>query len=133
MNSKAKNRPKRTPVGSRRALWAKDRPGFSRRWVNDQGDRVSMFREAGYNPVTEDADESDTSINSPSKMGSVSRKSVGGDMYAVLMEVPEEFYREDQQVKQDYVDEIESGFDPTGSVKDATYGNQIKKIHQSNN
>ena len=42
---------KRIPLGSRNILTAPKRPGFVRRFVNDKGDRITAFKDAGWNPV----------------------------------------------------------------------------------
>lgn len=123
------NRPKRVPVGSRKVLAAEKREGYFRRWVNDSSDRIQAFLDAGYALVRKtEADISDVRTQDPSKIGSsVVRKAVGGNTYAVLMEIPLEFYNEDQAAKQAYVDEKESSFDPTRKITSTTYGARFKK------
>lgn len=126
-------RPKRVPVGTRKVLVAEDRPGYHRRWVNDTGDRIQIFINAGYTPVQEQgADISDLRAQDPSKMGnSLVRKAVGDNLYAILMEIPLEFYNEDQKLKQDYIDEKEQSYDPTRKVTSTTYGAVYKKTQGS--
>jgi hypothetical protein len=100
-----------------------------RRWVNDQEDRINMFKEAGYTPVVGNADTSTPDARDPNKIGSIVRKHVGGGTYAVLMEIPEEFYKEDQEAKQHRVDEIEESYDPTKKIVENTYGIKMKRIY----
>lgn len=122
------NRAKRTPVGTRNVLSAKGRPGFVQRWVNDVDDRLSIFQDAGYTFVLrEDANTSDSRAQDPSQMGASVKKSVGNGVTAYLMEIPEDFYKEDQILKQQRNDEIEASYDPKGLTKDKYYyGHMIK-------
>lgn len=92
-------RKKRTPIGVRNVLTAPVRDGYVRRWVNDRDDRIERFREAGYEPVTADFKGGDPQLGDPSKPGSTVVKSVGGGVKSVLMEIPKEYYDEDQVVK----------------------------------
>lgn len=108
-----RERPKRIPIGTGNVLTAEQRPGFVRRYVNDHDGRVDRFIEAGYTPVLKPgADTSAQRTGKPSLMGDVVRKSVGGGMHAVLMEIPQEWYDEDQKEKQKEVDAKENSMDP---------------------
>lgn len=122
------NRPKRTPLGIRNVLTAEQRPGFVRRWVNDVDDRLSRAKEAGYSPVLKPADTSDPRAGADSQMASAVAKSVGGGTRAVLMEIPEEFYREDQTAKQRAVDATESGLRRQPGIKGQQYGGTYGKV-----
>ena len=114
------NRPKRTPLGLRNVLQAAPREGYVRRYFNDVGDRLARAEAAGYTRVQSNADTSDPSMG-PSQLGSGTTKSVGGGINAVLMEIPREFYDEDQAAKQRVVDASESGLQPK-NIKGAQYG-----------
>ena len=61
------------------------RPGFVRRWVNDIEGRVQRFIDNDYEPV-EDGQQT-------------IRRGVGTGMESVLMEIPEEWYQENQDEK----------------------------------
>lgn len=92
----------RKPLHRRRALVFDERPGFVRRVVNDvnDGDRVRMFKEAGWNVVKqEDIKGPDEMAYSDHQIGSAVMRSVGGGVKGVLMEIPKEFYDEDQAEK----------------------------------
>ncbi len=68
-------------------LAAPTRAGFVRRWVNDVVGRVDRFVQNGWDVVQEQGTDS---------------RHVGGQkspLKATLMEIPDEFYREDQQKK----------------------------------
>lgn len=87
-DARARRERRRGEIGSGNfKLAAPQRPGFVRRWVNDVVGRVDQFRENGWDVVQEDGTDS---------------RHVGGQknpLKAVLMELPEEFYREDQAKK----------------------------------
>lgn len=85
---------KRIPLGSRNILTAQKRPGFVRRFVNDKGDRIQAFKDAGWTPV-EDTPVGDPKVGRPSSMGSMTNPHVGAGQRAVLMEIPEKYYQED--------------------------------------
>lgn len=104
------NRPQRTPLGRRNVLTASARKGYQRRWVNDTDDRLLRAQEAGYTFVQDPtANTSDQVAGDPAQMGSATSKSVGKGVRAYLMEIPEDFYREDQAAKQKDVDASEAG------------------------
>jgi hypothetical protein len=100
-------RPNRKPIGTGDVLTAKKRPGFVRRWVNDVQDRVERFLDAGYELVKDRTqDTSAPGVGVPTHLGSSEcRKPVGGGVHAVLMEIPEDWYEQDQAEKQKRVDE----------------------------
>lgn len=93
-------RVKRIPISARNKLVAEGREGFHRRWVNDVPGRLEQFEQAGYVQVTDPTKVGDPRAADASQLGSVVRKPVGGGIDAVLMEIPEEFYREDQDAKE---------------------------------
>lgn len=98
--SKPRNRPERTPIGTRNKLTAEPRAGFVRRWVNDADGRIAMFEKAGYEPVREPTKVGDPNVAEASQLGSVVRKPVGGGVDAILMEIPKEWNEEDQLAKE---------------------------------
>ena len=124
------SRPQRVPIGTRQRLKAKNRAGYHRRYVNDNGDRVQQFLDAGYTFVSGNEDANDQQVQHPDKMGGAVRVSVGNDTWAYLMEIPLEWYNEDQEAKQKYVDEVEDAIDPTRNKKPGTYGNQFSKVRK---
>lgn len=76
----------RKPVGLRGINKTPTRKGFRRRWVNDKEDRVQMFQDGGYTLVKDDAGETRT-------------RRAGSGVNAVLMEIEEGIYFEDQEAK----------------------------------
>lgn len=119
-----KKRTQRVPLGQRDRLTAPKKKGFRRRFVNDDGDRVQRYEAAGYNLVKDDIQVGDHKIGKDTQMGRVVRPSVGGGTKAVLMEIKEEFYQEDQKAKQDKVTADEQAMkQQLNSGRDGTYGN----------
>lgn len=102
-------RVQRTPVNGRNVLTVAGKdPDKVYRFVNDIGDRVEAFKEAGYEPVPASAVRiGDKRVGAASAEGSVAQASVGGGTKAVLMAIPKEWYEEDQQAKQAHVTELE--------------------------
>jgi len=98
-----KKRPERVPLGTRNVLTAPKRPGYVRRFVNDEPGRIQQFEAAGYSVVKEDVQVGDPKAGKNLKPGSGVSLPVGGGTDAVLMEIKEEFYKEDQKAKQDRI------------------------------
>ena len=103
-------RVKRVPVGGPRNILtvAQKDPNFVYRWVNDVPGRIAAFKEGGYEVVTSDNEVGDKTVDRGSKLGSAITKSVGGQITAVLMRIPKEWYDEDQAAKQKEVDILEA-------------------------
>ena len=100
---------KRIPLGTRNVLTAPKRDGFVRRFVNDKGDRVQRFKDAGYLIVEDNIQVGDPKIGRPEQLGSnVSVPLSGGNQRAVLMEIPEEHYKEDYAAAQNKITEQEN-------------------------
>jgi hypothetical protein len=122
MTELRRQRPQRRPIGTGNVLTAAQRPGFVRRFVNDHDGRVERFLEAGYEIVRNPAaDTSDPKAGKASNLGSPVRKSVGGGMHAVLMEIPADWYAEDQANKQREISDVEQSMQRP-NVGDGQYG-----------
>lgn len=101
-------RPRRTPLTMRNKLTVKNvDPNYQYRIVNDVEDRVELFKERGYEIVT-DAQVGDSRVDKPSSLGSTTEISVGQNVKAVVMRIPKEWYQEDQAVKQAQIDALEA-------------------------
>ena len=102
-------RPKRTPINKRDILSVKGKePGYFYRIVNDEGDRIEAFKEAGYELVAaDDVRIGDKRVNSASPEGSHAKVSVGGGKKAFLMRIKQEWYDEDQAAKQTDINRLE--------------------------
>ena len=99
---------KRVKLGTRNILSAPQKPGFVRRFVNDTGDRVQMFKEAGWNTVDDVNQVRDPKLGTASSIGSGANPHVGGGQRAVLMELPEEIYSADRAESQAEITKIEN-------------------------
>jgi hypothetical protein len=115
-------RVRRTPVGRRNVLTLSGKePGYEYRYVNDIGDRVQQFLDAGYELVeAKDVQIGDTRIGRPSGEGSKAQASVGNGVKAFAMRIREDWYAEDQAAKQAHVKAIEDA--TKEKALDGTYG-----------
>lgn len=128
--------PAEAPTRRRRAklgtaalkLAAPERPGFKRRFFNDDGNRIAEAHELGYDIVSE------TRAKSPG-LGShdtrnVGTKASGEPLRAILMETPDELYAEglaEKEAQSAAIDlAIMSGRDSEGQMsqipQDERYG-----------
>jgi len=106
----APQRPRRTPVSSRNRLSVRNQePGYVYRIVNDVDARVEDLMERGYEVCTKESVGTigDRRVDNASSLGSVSHFSVGKGIKAVVMRQKEEYYKEDQQMKQAEIDNLE--------------------------
>ena len=117
----------RVPLHRQNIIHADTRPGFVRRLVNDTEDRIERFQKAGWSPV-EGEQIGDDHAGDPSSIGSASVKSVGAGMKAILMEIPEEYYKQDQADKQTRVNTLEEAMesDIKNKLGDSSIGEGIK-------
>ena len=109
--AEASARPRRTPLTRRNRLSVQNKePGFVYRIVNDVDDRVSQMQESGYE-LCEKAQIGaigDKRVDNTASIGSIAHFSVGQGTKAVVMRIHDEWYKEDQTVKQQEVDAIEA-------------------------
>lgn len=117
-----RGRPQRTPVGQRNVLTVTGKdPSYVYRIVNDLGDRVQEFLDAGYELVESNSVRvGDKRVNQASSEGSISQVSVGQGQKAFVMRIKKEWYEEDQQAKQKTVDQLEATIKE--KALDGTYG-----------
>jgi len=117
-------REKRTPInGTRNILTIRGQePGYRYRIVNDDGDRIPMLQEQGYELV-QDASITvgDRRIANPTKEGSPIQVSVGGGQKGFVMRIKDEWYQEDQKAKQKSVDDLDESM-KADAKKVADYG-----------
>ena len=109
-------------------LSAPERPGFVRRYVNDAGNRIQNFKEAGYDFVHDGETVANaTGAATDSRVRQlVGTKENGAPLYAYLMEQNKEFYDEDQTAKAAQLDKtdatIRRGLVENANPKDAKSG-----------
>ena len=117
-----RGRTQRVPVGTRNVLtvMGKD-PNYENRIINDSGDRVQEFLDAGYELVQKDSVRvGDKRVNSTTAEGSVAQLSVGQGQKGYVVRIKKEWYDEDQAKKQARVNELESA--TKAKALDGTYG-----------
>jgi hypothetical protein len=117
-----RGRTQRVPVGSRKVLTVAGKdPNYEYRIINDSGDRVQEFLEAGYELVDNDSVRvGDKRVNNASAEGSKAQLSVGQGQKAFVVRIKKEWYEEDQAKKQAHVNELESA--TKAKALDGTYG-----------
>jgi hypothetical protein len=128
--SASPQRRRRASVGGHAMkLSAPSRPGFKRRFFNDDGNRIAEAEELGYVPV------SDTKAKSPGLGSSDTRlvgtKATGEPLRSILMETPDELYAEgvaEKEAANRQIDEaIAAGRDSTGRLENQ-YGHGSIKV-----
>ncbi|CAB4240692.1 hypothetical protein UFOVP39_54 [uncultured Caudovirales phage] len=115
-------RPQRVPVGTRNVLTVAGKDAnYAYRIINDSGDRVQEFMDAGYELVEASSVRvGDKRVNSGSSEGSKAQLSVGQGQKAFVVRIKKEWYEEDQQMKQRRVDDLEAA--TKAKALDGTYG-----------
>jgi hypothetical protein len=110
-------RRKRADVGGQHLkLNAPSRPGFIRRWVNDEPGRIDFFKSLAYDHVTEPGIKSDSPDSRVRRL--VGTTAGGAPKHAYLMETPEEEFQagiaEKEEARKPFEDAIRRGEDPLG-------------------
>jgi len=123
-----RGRPARVPIGQRNVLTVigKD-PDYEYRIVNDEGDRIASFQDAGYEIEKASAVRvGDSRVDNTSPDGSLAQISVGRKtgQKAYLMKIKKDWYKEDQDAKLAHLRRLEdtmkqrpSGEGNYGSIK----------------
>lgn len=111
-------RAERKPFGTmEQKLAYPDRQGFHRHWFNDVPGRVTRALEAGYEHVKDNEGKNVREI--------VGTAEGGGPLHAFLMEIPEEWYKEDMAAQQREINERENAI-TRGKVEGASPTEQNK-------
>jgi hypothetical protein len=109
-NTPNSKRVKRTPVGGPRdvlTVSGKD-PNYAYRWVLDVPGRIQRFKDGGYEVVTDGLEVGQATVDRGSNVGSGVTKSAGAGQTLVLMRIPMEYYKEDQDAKQAEITALEA-------------------------
>jgi hypothetical protein len=109
-------------------LTAPERPGFTRRFFNDDANRIAQAHELGYDPVSETRAKTPGLGSHDSRL--VGTKATGEPLRAILMETPNELYAEGLAEKEAHASAIDqaimSGRDSEGQISqiphDEMYG-----------
>jgi hypothetical protein len=117
-----RGRTQRVPVGTRNVLTVAGKDAnYEYRVINDSGDRVQEFLDAGYELVDSSSVRvGDKRVNAASSEGSVSQISVGQGQKAYVVRIKREWFEEDQARKQAKVNEMENA--TKAKALDGTYG-----------
>ena len=94
--SELKRGQKRKKLAGRDRLTAAQKKGFKRRFVNADPERIQAFKDAGWQIVTKE--NLGEGLQNP--VGSQAETPVGGGQTAVLMEIREDWWKEDQADKE---------------------------------
>jgi len=115
-------RTQRTPVGTRNVLTVAGKdPSYVYRIINDSGDRVQEFLDAGYELVPSNSVRvGDKRVGKATSEGTVSQVSVGQGMKGYVVRIKKEWYEEDQAAKQQRVADAEAA--TKAKALDGTYG-----------
>jgi hypothetical protein len=100
----------RIPMHVRQTATAPERPGFVRRIFNHDPTnpgRIERAKMAGWTGVSDTSRIGDEKTGVASQFGSVVTRPMGKGVTGVLMEIPEELYKEDQAAKARLCDERE--------------------------
>jgi hypothetical protein len=114
LENKPYDKPKvRIPVGTRSVLSVRKEdkdPAYVYRFVNDDGDRIRSFRDAGWEAVEKRSGMQigDPDVSAGNQLGSLVTKTVGKEKTGYLMRIKKEFYKEDQEVKAEKIRQSES-------------------------
>ena len=101
LSKEPSGRPQRTPVGQRNILTVKGKdPSYVYRIVNDGDDRISQYKEAGYDIVPDTSVAvGDKRVQSAGTIGTGKHLSVGQGTKAYVMRIRKDWYDEDQAAK----------------------------------
>ncbi len=118
-----RSKKKRIPLGARNVLTAPKKVGFFRYIFNDEEGEILRAQDAGYEIVTENVQLGHRRAGAASKEGSGAKFSVGGGINGVLMEIPEEYRKEDYEAEQKIIDDKESAiYKKFNNGRAGTYG-----------
>ena len=130
-SSPAKRRRRKSVGGHSLKLSAPARPGFKRRFFNDDVNRLAEAEELGYTPVSDMKAKSPGLGSSDTRL--VGTKATGEPLRSVLMETPDELYAEGEAEKEAanrQIDEaIAAGRDSTGHIENQ-YGHGSIKVER---
>ena len=102
------SRPRRTPIGRRNRLSVENRdPAYHYRIVNDVDGRVQDLLDQDYEIVL-DAKVGDKRVDEISSLGSAKQISVGNGIKAVVMKKRKDWFKDDQDLKQKEIDDLEA-------------------------
>ena len=130
--TKKAERKKRVPLGvPRQKLAVEGRPGYKRRWINDEGGRLDAALEGSYKLVAKDGVEfkDKDAFNRNESVNNAVSKTVNSDgTKAYLMEIPITLYNQDQAKKQESIDKTEGAIRQGGDSQGGQDGRDGRYI-----
>jgi len=125
MDTRAKNRPKRIPVGGPRNILTVDGkdPNFKYSWVNDRDGMIERFKAGGYEVVTHKVEVGDPTADTGKGTSSAVSRDVGHGTTAYLMRIRKDWHEEDMAAKHARIDASEEDMKRTlNSGTNGQYG-----------
>jgi len=86
-------------------------PEYVYRIVNDVSNRVSRFKQAGWEIVTDEIEVAIPRVGTPSPTGSPVKIAVGGGIQAYVMKIHKAYFEEDQKAKHAKLLELEAAME----------------------
>jgi hypothetical protein len=133
----ARRRPRASPGGFSLKLEAEQRPGFVRRFVNGDPNRILKMEALGYTLVNDRAGEgkSRTDGQGTRITRHAGRNEDGSPMHTVLMETPEQEFHygvtDKEEARRAIEDKIRRSEDPTGQLENQYAPRVQSKIEHS--
>ena len=94
------SRPQRRRIGLNRPVELPLRPGYRRALVNDTPGNLQKYLNAGYAVVKDDLEDDTMGAGDGSPMGAHATRPVGGGINGILVEIPEEYWKEDRNAEE---------------------------------
>jgi hypothetical protein len=136
---KAESRRTRAPLNSREPLHVNPSyitPGYHGFWAIDREGELQKYLDAGYRFVERKTTIGQGSVNDSAGVEGRVTRTAGGGYTHYLMEIPEEWYLEDQAMLEDRIVEMEDqilgvnqleGEYGTGATQERAVGKRTKK------
>lgn len=95
------DRPERIPLDEQSTIGIAQEAGYAYRLVNDIGNRIERFKQAGWEIVDGSSETEHRRVQKPSKIGYAASQSVGGGLEGYYMRIPIEWWKESQIKKRE--------------------------------
>ncbi len=125
--AKRETRRERPQIGNLRDILtiANKDPEYEYRWVSDKPGRIQWLIDRGWEIVQDDLKVGQTSVDSPTKLGSALTRHGGGMVTLVAMRIYRDWYDEDQARKQEMVDAVEESM--MGAADEARQWTDVRR------
>jgi hypothetical protein len=111
---------KRIPVSGNRDILTVEgkEEGYEYRWILNLGNRIEKFKRGGWEVVTHEVIVGDARAATPTSLGTATI-AASGDRELILMRIPSQYYKEDQDSKEAELLALEESM---GKNVDGRYG-----------